>query len=246
MSDSDSSQLARDDNGMEFLKEFQGSRSPEMKSQKGQDYWVEQILGKDFRGYFVDLAAADGITHSNTWYLEQVLGWQGLLIEPNPEFFAELRDGRSSTCVQAVVSDQEELVSFRQDNGQLGGIVADDTDNNMKIRRQELEQATVTQLQAVTLDQILSQNAAPQWIDYFSLDVEGAEERVIRSLDFSKYEFGLITIERPNSQVNSILFDNGYRFIRNCSFDSFYAHQTTVDRYSIVQEPFSQVPPKDW
>jgi ribosomal protein L21E len=34
-------------------------------------------------GYFVELGANDGISQSNTLYLEKYLGWRGVLVEPD-------------------------------------------------------------------------------------------------------------------------------------------------------------------
>jgi hypothetical protein len=43
------------------------------------------------RGFFVEVGGNDGISQSNTAYLERYLGWRGLLIEPIPEL-ARARD----------------------------------------------------------------------------------------------------------------------------------------------------------
>ena len=56
------------------------------KGQKGQDRWVIlEALPWLRRGFFLDLAAADGLTHSNTHVLEKWFGWRGICIEP--QFF---------------------------------------------------------------------------------------------------------------------------------------------------------------
>jgi len=105
------------------------------KSQKGQDKWVIfKIFRFKQRGYFVDLAAADGETHSNTYVLEKIFNWNGICIEPNPIFFQKLKKNRKCISDSTVVSDTIEDVEFRIDNGQLGGIIADDTDNNIRVR----------------------------------------------------------------------------------------------------------------
>ena len=49
-------------------------------------------------GTFVDLGCYDGVTYSNTWYFERVLGWSGVCAEPNPDVFPRIasqagRDG---------------------------------------------------------------------------------------------------------------------------------------------------------
>jgi FkbM family methyltransferase len=217
------------------------------KSQKGQDRWVLfEVLPWKRRGFFLDLAAADGLTHSNTHVLEKWFGWTGVCIEPNPAFFAELKARRRCAAEQAVVSDRRETVRFRVDNGQLGGVVADDTDNNPRVRGEQLARAEIVELPAVPLNDVLARHNAPRVIDYFSLDVEGCEERVLQALDFGRYQFRCLTVERPTPRVNEILFAHGYVFVKNFSFDSFYVHPSVLDERPLRCDPFEQVPPKDW
>jgi FkbM family methyltransferase len=217
------------------------------KSQKGQDRWViKEVLQGKKGGYFLDLAAADGISESNTYVLEKKYNWTGICIEPNPSFFDQLVKTRNCICEKAVISNKVETIRFRADNGQLGGIIAEDTDNNIKTRGDQLVNATVIEMEANTLEAILEKHNAPKKIDYFSLDVEGSEERIISSFNFEKYQFGCITIERPSERVNEILFKNGYVFVRNVRFDSFYVHPDVKNAYNVVCEEFEQIPAKDW
>jgi len=197
-------------------------------------------------GYFLDLAAADGITHSNTYVLEKHFGWGGLCIEPNPAFYRQLLQNRDCLADSSVVSDRREVLPFRVDNGQLGGIVADDTDNNASTRGEQMQNATIISLQTKTINEILVDNKVPEFIDYFSLDIEGSEERIISTLDFNSYQFKCITIERPTEKVNEALFDNGYIFVRNFKYDSFYVHPLVLKESNIVCEQFEQVPKKNW
>jgi len=221
--------------------------SGEFKGQKNQDKWVLfHVLPFMENGFFLDLAAADGVTHSNTYVLEKHFGWGGLCIEPNPVFYSQLLENRNCLADPSVVNNKTEILDFRIDNGQLGGIVADDTDNNAYVRGEQLSEATIISLQAKTLNDILKENNAPKIIDYFSLDVEGSEERIIGTIDFDLYQFKCITIERPTEKVNEVLFDNGYQFVRNFNFDSFYVHPQILKGSNIECEKFEQVPKKDW
>jgi hypothetical protein len=128
----------------------------------------------------------------------------------------------------------------------LGGIIGDDTDNNYKIRGEQLLSAETITLDALPLNELLDRYNAPAKIDYFSLDVEGSEERVISSIDFEKYQFSCLTIERPTPKVNKILFENGYLFMKNHKYDSFYIHSSVASNRKLKFQPFEQIPPKDW
>jgi FkbM family methyltransferase len=217
------------------------------KGGKGQDKWVI-LTALPFKksGFFLDLAASNGITNNNTFVLEKKFGWNGICIEPNPIFFQKLKKNRNCIIDNSVVSDKNEVVNFRVDNGGNGGIVAEDTDNNSRTRSEELTNARIITLESTTLTQLLDKHNAPSIIDYFSLDVEGSEERIIRSFNFEKYRFNCLTIERPTPKVNQILFDKGYLFVKNRKFDSFYIHKSLSGNKKINYQSFEQIPPKEY
>jgi len=49
---------------------------------------------KAYRGIYLEMGGLDGITFSNTIMFEQCLGWDGMLIEAQPDNFAELKINR--------------------------------------------------------------------------------------------------------------------------------------------------------
>ena len=48
------------------------------------------LFGRQRKGFFIEAGAYDGEMISNKLYLEKKMGWTGLLVEPNPDAFAEL------------------------------------------------------------------------------------------------------------------------------------------------------------
>jgi len=216
------------------------------KAQKYQDLWVIVYVHRFMRkGYFVDLAAADGTTHSNTFALEKIFGWRGICIEPNPIFYEEMKNTRNVHCEKAVISNNYGKVKFRIDNGQLGGIIDHDTDNNPSYRSMDSSDVETISLNTIPLMDILEKYNSPKIIDYLSLDVEGSEERVITGIDFNQYIFNCITIERPTPLVNGILVENGYRFVKNFKYDTFYIHSSKI-RDNMTFKTFEQVVSKKW
>ena len=105
--------------------------------QKGQvDFLINNVFDYEKKGlaksgFFVDLGCADGITINNTYFLERYLGWNGILFEPNPAYKNNIQKFRKAKLITDCVSDRVgDKVSFRIDNGMLGGIVSKETDNN--------------------------------------------------------------------------------------------------------------------
>ena len=73
--------------------------------QKGQDRWIiDTIFNYKKNGYFIDLAATDGIKINNTYLIEKKLNWKGICIEPNPKYYKELKKNRN--CI--VINDGSE------------------------------------------------------------------------------------------------------------------------------------------
>lgn len=216
--------------------------------QKGQDQWIiDDIFHQKKGGYFIDLAATDGVSINNTWLLETKLEWNGICIEPNPSFFTKLKNNRKCIVDDTIVDkENDNEVIFRIDNGELGGIVDDDTDNNIKYRANQLKKGKFIKKNTKTLEYILDKHNAPKVIDYLSLDVEGAEERILSKFPFDKYTFLAMTIERPSPELEKVLFENDYVFVKGAWFDSFYVHKSIHNFDEIKKEPYAETPRKDW
>ena len=208
------------------------------KSQIGQDMWVIfRALPFKRKGFFLDLGAGDGVELSNTYVLKKLFGWKGICIEPNPGFHAKLKKRRNCIIDYSVVNDKSKKVDFRIDNYIYGGIVAEDTVNNIKTYGKGIEIMTAT---TCTLTEVLDRHNAPKVIDYFSLDVEGSETRVLKGLDFNKYSFNCLTIEQPTLEVHQILIENDYVFVKKNRWDAYYVHKSLLTKSKMKCEPFKQ------
>ena len=55
-----------------------------------------------------------------------------------------------------------------------------------------------------------------------------------------------MTIERPSKELNTILYQNKYIFVKNFKVDSFYVHETLLKKLNIKLDKFYQLPQKKW
>lgn len=192
--------------------------------QAGQEQVVAEIFRSKPKGYFVDLAANHFIHLSNTYTLEQDFNWTGVCIEPNPMYRHDLVTKRSCTVsVNPIGAVTGEKVTFRMKHV-FGGIVGASMDNKEEDTADKSGDTTLT---LVTLSDLLDYVQAPKRIDYFSLDVEGAEALVLEGVDFSKYTFLVLSIERPTAAIHEQLTKNGFWFFRVLSSwgDVIYLHE---------------------
>lgn len=220
---------------------------PRRMSDRGQDRWVIDEVFKGKRGgFFVEAGAFDGFSDSNTFVLEKKYGWTGLCVEPNPENFRLLTQvfKREATCVPLAVDAEAGKLEFVMD-GQRSGVVGEEGDHSdAREVGGARARGRVTIVEVAPLAEILDRYGAPRVIDYLSLDVEGLETRIMRNFPFDRYIFLSMTIERPSPELNAILFRNGYHFVRNSLYDTFYVHESLPGFDRIVRQPFRQLPPK--
>jgi hypothetical protein len=186
-------------------------------SQRRQDFVVSQLLRNKKNGYFVDLAANDAVRISNTYALETHFDWQGLCIEPNPEYWAGLAYRKCQVAAAVVGRTTNEELHFRYTaKGPRGGIVGDNFENRQASVANKKSKAKDVDLPryGVKLEEILERFNTPFVIDYFSLDIEGAESFVMESFPFQKYRFNVLTVERNDDRLSSLLERNGYKLLK--------------------------------
>ncbi len=185
--------------------------SPPLKpaSQVGQDEVIMKLInrheqnGGESRHYFVDLAANAAVNLSNTLYLEKN-GWNGLCIEGNPMYWYELSAFRTCTIIGAFIGGKEDgkQVGVKLSNKAFGGIVGESLDNkNGEEAKRNL----------VSISTVFVETNVPTVIDYFSLDVEGAEMLVMENFPFEKYKVRFMTVERPRPDLVALMTKHGYK-----------------------------------
>jgi hypothetical protein len=94
------------------------------------------------------------------------------------------------------------------------------------------------------LCEILGTAGAPTNIDYLSIDVEGAELRILAEFPFDRYRFAALTIERPTPAVHELLSKAGYVLDRVHFYDGFYLSAERAAQLSIDGLAYAGTPPK--
>lgn len=205
-------------------------------SQARQDLWVmNEVFWYKKNGYFVELGSADGLALSNTFLLEHRYGWSGICVEANPVSFEELKLNRTADCINACVDATIGQAVFRK-NSLLGGIVSYDTDNAAAWAGYD----DIILVDTVPLIDILKECNAPRVIDYLSVDIEGAETRVLKDFPFKDYTFLAMTVERPGPDLDATLKANEYIPVKMIpNLDVFYIHRCHIKEYSDTLAKFS-------
>jgi len=203
-------------------------------SQLRQDEVVATLFRNQRNLYFVDLAANDAVRISNTFALEANLDWTGIAIEPNAAYWSSL-SYRKCHVVAAVVgktTNQSMRFKFPKRAAPQGGLVGQDFDNHKPGNNKEEDQMRYT----VTLRDIFERFQAPRVINYLSLDVEGAESFVMESFPFDRYLINVLTIERANDSLRSLLERNGYLQLKLLKHwgETLWIHSSVKDSLDIA------------
>ena len=182
-------------------------------------------------GFFIELGAHDGITQSNTFYYEKKYNWKGILIEPVPKLFNYCKKYRSNKnlyfCNACVSFDfNKDKVKLIYSNLMTTAVDLTSDDYRKKhLADPELnffEKNNYFYANAKTLNSILKESKAPNIIDFFSLDVEGAEFDVLNGIDFSIYNFKYIIIETDNfERLDKFMTNKNYKFINKYNSNDY-------------------------
>jgi FkbM family methyltransferase len=212
-------------------------------SQEKQDELLDTYVFKGYRkGVFVDVGAWDGVHLSNTRFFEESRGWTGVCIEPRPEEFAQLAVNRpKSIAIQAAIHEREGTGDFLLIPGysaMLSGLQETyDPRHRARIESETQERGLVPVVHPVPmkrLETVLAE-ADIRRVHYLSVDTEGSEAQVLRSIDFSKVFIDVIGFESnyPDTaeDIFRFLTSKGYRQlpIQNPS-DVFVIHKDSPFR----------------
>ena len=200
----------------------------------GLDRALAEHLDLSRPGFYVELGANDGLLQSNTYFLEFIYGWRGVLIEPALNNYLSLIRNRSREnaffCVACVsFNHPDEFVRMTYAN--LMSISASlnmdlpDADQHVKDGTRFLgDSREVVDFGAVArpLSNLLREAKAPPQIELLSLDVEGAELEVLRGVDHEQHRFTHIVVEcRDVARLDAYLRNVGYHRVAQVSKHDF-------------------------
>ena len=198
----------------------------EFKSQYMQDLIAFAYFKGMRDGFYVDIGAHDGVLGSNTFAFEQ-LGWQGFCVEPNPEIYALLRKNRACDAYEfAVTASSGDTVDFMRFKGtgidsQLSVIVDPTARSQKRSGNKEIIKVKTT-----TFEELMAHYPGVTHIDVLSIDTEGDELSILKTIDFARYSFGLFIVEANSADIPVFLASKGYRLLAQLGGDGLFIRQT--------------------
>lgn len=205
-------------------------------SQFGQDkYLYENCFGEKRNGVFIDIGACEPVLGNNTYFFEMHLGWTGICIEPIQEFYEKLKANRSCICINGCVSNRIGPISFLRVRGYpcaLSGIIENYHPGHVNRIDSEISlwggsKETIT-IESYNLNQLLTEKNIYH-IDYLSIDVEGSEMSILRTIDFARFDIDVIGIENNYGEhFEQFLVPLGYKKIAIVGVDEIYRKRKDI------------------
>jgi len=187
---------------------------------------ILEIFNFKKNGYFVDIGAYDGVSISNTKFLED-LGWDGMCIEPHPNVFKLLTSNRNCTCINCAIWNENKKVNFLSLSGyteMLSGIVESYDMRHYGRIQSELNHfggsSEILEVDAKKFEDVVSKTE----IDFLSIDTEGSELQILEQIDFNKYVIKVICVENNfhESKFNDFFTSKGYKLYGSVNIDYLY------------------------
>ncbi len=201
-------------------------------SQEGEDLILSRLFNNKKQGFFIDIGAYHPIKYSNT-YRFYLNGWHGINIDAAPgsmKLFNELRP--KDINIESAISNENQLLKYYIFNVPALNTLSEEVADIKKNLPGYFIKEVIT-LEAKTINEVLEKNYPEgQDIDLLTIDIEGYDLRVLRSLDFSKYKPGIILIEikgfdiHINDEITEFFRNKGYRFLAKTMNTVFFQQQS--------------------
>lgn len=177
-------------------------------SQEGEDLLLQRIFDNKTDGFFVDVGAHHPTRFSNT-YLFYLKGWRGINIDAMPgsmKVFDKVRP--EDINIECPISDKvEELIYYIFNEPALNTFSETEAQKKNGLNRYKIIEKK--RLLTNTLSNILTRHLkGKQKIDFLTIDVEGLDLRVLKSIDWDNCKPTVILVEDLTHDLE-IIFEKG-------------------------------------
>lgn len=169
---------------------------------------------------YLEIGGNHPISCSATYLMSRVLGMRGVIVEANPHLVPALKEIRDQDqIVHAAVTPQkaESTIIYLSKKDELSSLdrsfVSDWPGGDTEV----VEEVHV---RALTINEVLEANFSDQDPVFLSIDIEGVDFEVLRSLDWARWRPAIITAEPSEHHISgntlaisNLLRDSGYVII---------------------------------
>lgn len=174
-------------------------------SQEGEDMVLRRIFEHKKKGVYVDVGAHHPKRFSNTYFFYK-RGWKGINIDAMPGSMTAFKKMRPRDInIEQPISDEIKTLTYYAFNEPaLNGFSKSLSDDRNS--RDDYSVIFTTELQTKTLDSILKTYLPSDIseIDFLTIDVEGLDFQVLKSIDLIKYQPKVILLEILGNDLSNL------------------------------------------
>jgi len=194
------------------------------------EFVYEQFFYNLKNKFFIDVGASNGLDGSNSSLFEFYLNWNGICIEPNKVQYDKLIKNRNCKIYNCCIAEEDTIKEFWEIKGPispLSGLKESyDPQHIDRIQKEVLQTNDTIEIKNIEvkkLSTLMNENNI-SYVDYLSIDVEGAELQVLEGIDFKKHYIDVISLE-DNGYTNKpkdFLLKHNYKFITKVCADLIF------------------------
>lgn len=209
-------------------------------SSRGEDaavlhtFFTDRVTRQPLRGgTFLEIGGVNGLTESNTWIFESCAGWQGVLVEGHPKFFTSLRRHRprSLNLRMAACPATSGWVNYTFSRDTTAGVLST---SGATASAEAMSRRRSMEVECGNLGHRLMHLGVTR-LDFASIDVEGSELMVTKSLEIPGLSLGVVLVEvRNDGQRPGLLqhlLGRGLRYVGQISARGTYLNKVVDDVY---------------
>ena len=201
-------------------------------AQRFEDLYLLRCFENQPSGFYIDIGAGHPV-HDNVSFAFYLKGWSGITVEPNPALARLSKAVRPrDRIVQTLVGASAGEATFHLVR-EFHGFSTMVEDHARSAQREFGKESDAISLPVMRLRDLCEQHA-PAAIDFLKVDVEGAEDDVLRGGDWQRFRPKVVlaealapfTLAPAWESWEPILLEQGYRY---ACFDS-------LNRYYVAEE----------
>ena len=243
---------AKYDSAFVSLNEANKKWTEHSYAQDGEDVWLYENWFYGMKnGVILESGALDGILFSNSYMFEHYANWTTIHIEADPENYNNLKYNRiNSININCALCSEPKLLHYSSEGAiPVRGFVEFMTQSfikkwHKKLYSGQIKMENLPTIQCVTVKSLLSELHIYH-IDIWILDVEGAEESVLKSTDFTTVHINAIAMEcdehdlSKNKRKTDIIESNGFicsLIERNCMCRNLKYNPSSAPEKTILRK----------